>query len=133
MGWNLFRIGVVNPQSGELRGKSWGVKLQKCGPGVFFSAFGTAILIWALSSPLSLTPTGPFGKKKFRSGMNRCLTVDRFEIVVSNFIVPTSTAGPFSFRLYCLGQRRPAAISRRNIEFSVSNSIVLVHFITKGI
>jgi len=55
MGWNLFRIGIVDPQSAELSSKSVTVKLQKCGPGVFFAVFGTAILIWAIYSPLTLT------------------------------------------------------------------------------
>src|SRR6266404_4227844 len=55
MGWNLFRIGVVQPQSGELKGKSWSVKLQRCGPGIFFAVFGTAVLLWGIYSRFSVT------------------------------------------------------------------------------
>jgi hypothetical protein len=57
MGWNLFRVGVVDPQSAELKAKSWVVKLQRCGPGVFFALFGTAILMWSVNSTLTI-PTG---------------------------------------------------------------------------
>jgi hypothetical protein len=54
-GWNLFRIGVVDPQAGELDLKSWRIKFQRVGPGVFFALFGAVILVTGLSRPLTET------------------------------------------------------------------------------
>ena len=48
LGWHLFKIGVVSPQSGTFSGKGFKFSLQKVGPGIFFSLFGTAILSVAL-------------------------------------------------------------------------------------
>jgi len=56
MGWNLFRVGIVDPQSGELKGEGWSVKLQKCGPGIFFSLFGTCVLLASFMYPLKIGP-----------------------------------------------------------------------------
>lgn len=54
LGWHLFKIGVVSPQSGELSGKGFKLSLQKVGPGVFFSAFGAIVLSVALTNGLSI-------------------------------------------------------------------------------
>jgi|TARA_B100000315_G_C14516369_1_gene559357 hypothetical protein len=48
LGWHLFKIGVVSPQSGTLSGKGFKVSLQKVGPGIFFSLYGSVILSVAL-------------------------------------------------------------------------------------
>jgi hypothetical protein len=53
-GYRLFRLGVVDPQSGELSGKGFKVNLQRCGPGVFFALFGTIILSLCLYQSLHL-------------------------------------------------------------------------------
>lgn len=44
LGWHLFKIGVVSPQSGIFSGKGFKFSLQKVGPGIFFSLFGTVVL-----------------------------------------------------------------------------------------
>ncbi len=54
LGWNLFRVGIVNEQSAEASGKGWKVRLQKVGPGVFFALFGTIGLVVALQRPLDI-------------------------------------------------------------------------------
>ncbi|MCG9770116.1 hypothetical protein L1D59_16070 [Pseudoalteromonas piscicida] len=54
LGWHLFKIGVVSPQSGELSGKGFKFSLQKVGPGVFFSAFGAIVLSVALTNGLNI-------------------------------------------------------------------------------
>lgn len=54
LGWQLFYIGVVSPQSGTLIGKGFKVSLQKVGPGIFFSLFGAAILVTSLVYGLSI-------------------------------------------------------------------------------
>jgi len=54
LGWNLFRVGVVNQQTAELSAKGWRVNLKRVGPGVFFALFGTTVLALSLRSPLSL-------------------------------------------------------------------------------
>ncbi len=48
LGWHLFKIGVVSPQSGTFVGKGFKFSLQKVGPGIFFSLFGTVVLSTAL-------------------------------------------------------------------------------------
>ncbi len=58
LGWNLFRVGVITEQSAELELHTLSVKLQKVGPGVFFALFGTALLVYGVSNPLSFVPTG---------------------------------------------------------------------------
>jgi hypothetical protein len=58
LGWNLFRVGVVNQQSADLSAKGWRVNLKRVGPGVFFALFGSAVLALSLHSPLNL-PLGP--------------------------------------------------------------------------
>lgn len=55
-GYQLFKIGVVDPQSGELKGKGFSVKLQRCGPGIFFALFGAIILGMGLANPLTIRP-----------------------------------------------------------------------------
>ena len=71
MGWHLFKVGVVNPQSGELKGKSWSVKLQRCGPGIFFGLFGTVIMAWLISSKIEFSETNkPAGTEKIVSQSN---------------------------------------------------------------
>ena len=54
LGWNLFRVGIVNEQSAEASGKGWKVRLQKVGPGVFFALFGSIGLVVALQRPLDI-------------------------------------------------------------------------------
>jgi hypothetical protein len=54
LGWHLFKIGAVSPQSGELSGKGFKFSLQKVGPGVFFSAFGAIVLSVALTNGLNI-------------------------------------------------------------------------------
>ena len=57
LGWHLFKIGVLSEQIAELSRAGTTIKLQKVGPGVFFSLFGASILIYGLISPLVLTPS----------------------------------------------------------------------------
>lgn len=52
LGWHLFKIGVVSPQSGDFSGKGFKFSLQKVGPGIFFSLFGAVILSLALINGL---------------------------------------------------------------------------------
>lgn len=54
LGWNLFRVGIVDPQAGKLSGLGVGVTLQRVGPGVFFALFGSGILVVSLSRPATL-------------------------------------------------------------------------------
>jgi hypothetical protein len=54
LGWNLFRVGIVNEQSAEASGIGWKVRLQKVGPGVFFALFGSIGLVVALQRPLDI-------------------------------------------------------------------------------
>jgi hypothetical protein len=51
-GWNLFRVGIVTEQQGELSSGNWKITLKKVGPGVFFALFGVIGLITSVSSPL---------------------------------------------------------------------------------
>lgn len=57
LGWHLFKIGIVSPQSGELTGKGFKLALQKIGPGVFFCAFGSIVLSIALVNGLVTVET----------------------------------------------------------------------------
>jgi hypothetical protein len=54
LGWNLFRVGVINDQTAELSAKGWKVRLQKVGPGIFFALFGAVGLCIAIQKPLTI-------------------------------------------------------------------------------
>lgn len=54
LGWNLFRVGVLNDQTALLSGKGWKVHLQKVGPGIFFALFGAVGLCIAIQKPLMI-------------------------------------------------------------------------------
>jgi hypothetical protein len=53
-GYKLFKVGIVDPQAADLRSKSFSLKLQKCGPGIFFGLFGTVILVMCLKDSLKV-------------------------------------------------------------------------------
>jgi hypothetical protein len=55
LGWDLFRRGVVNAQSADLKGHGWSVRLQRVGPGIFFALFATVAFVSAISHPLEIT------------------------------------------------------------------------------
>lgn len=61
LGWNLFRIGVVQQQTAELKAGNWSANLQKVGPGVFFALFGAAILIVLVRAQLTVPSPNPKG------------------------------------------------------------------------
>lgn len=55
MGWNLFRVGVVDAQSFDItKENNWGIRVSKIGPGVVFAALGAGILWVNLINPISL-------------------------------------------------------------------------------
>jgi hypothetical protein len=56
LGWNLFRVGILDPQSAQLDTKTWKLKLARVGPGVFFALFGATVLVWSVNAPLSVLP-----------------------------------------------------------------------------
>jgi|GEM_PF-3554480 len=71
LGWNLFRVGVLDTQSAELSGSSWSIKLQRVGPGVFFALFAVVGFAYALSHPLQWSgsrdeqsPTSPNSRQE---------------------------------------------------------------------
>ncbi len=55
LGWNLFRVGVVDPQSASFSGQGYKFTLQKAGPGIFFALFGSVVLSVALINGLTFT------------------------------------------------------------------------------
>ena len=95
MGWNLFKVGVVGPQSGELKGKDWSVKLQRCGPGIFFALFGAIILIFSIQGQLRLNPAAAaatatqtaqisyYGGQDAQSRLQMVQSINRIEADVS--------------------------------------------------
>jgi hypothetical protein len=56
LGWNLFRVGVLDQQSASLETTGWRVELKRVGPGTFFALFGCVVLAISLHSPLTLGP-----------------------------------------------------------------------------
>lgn len=69
LGWHLFKIGVVSPQSGSLSGKGFKITLLKVGPGIFFSLFGSIVLsislIYGLKTVEISTTQDGVKKKEF--------------------------------------------------------------------
>ncbi len=53
LGWNLFRVGVLDPQAAELSTKSWKIKLQRVGPGAFFALFAVVGFVYSVGHPLN--------------------------------------------------------------------------------
>jgi hypothetical protein len=66
LGWNLFRVGILQDQTGEVSSKGWKIRFQKVSPGIFFALFGAAGLVVALQKPLNIdfssaSPSDPGG------------------------------------------------------------------------
>ena len=60
--WSGFRLfSTVISDRGSFEGAlgEWKVKLQRIAPGVFFACFGAIILLFAVSSPFTYSPTAP--------------------------------------------------------------------------
>ncbi len=57
LGWNLFTRAIVLNQSGSFSFGDWKVELKTVGPGVFFSLFGTIVLVYVLLRPAEYTVT----------------------------------------------------------------------------
>jgi hypothetical protein len=54
LGWNLFRVGILQDQTGEVSTKEWKIRFQKVSPGIFFALFGAVGLVVALQKPLNI-------------------------------------------------------------------------------
>ncbi|MGA9445225.1 MAG: hypothetical protein WBV26_02195 [Candidatus Sulfotelmatobacter sp.] len=54
LGWNLFRVGILQDQTGEVSTKDWKIRFQKVSPGIFFALFGAVGLAVALQKPLNV-------------------------------------------------------------------------------
>ena len=62
LGWNLFTRAIIPNQSGSFSFGDWKVELKTVGPGVFFSLFGTIVLVYVLLKPAQYstnTASGP--------------------------------------------------------------------------
>jgi hypothetical protein len=57
LGWNLFVRAIIPNQSGTIAVGEWKVELKTVGPGIFFSLFGTVILVYVLINPAKYTTT----------------------------------------------------------------------------
>jgi hypothetical protein len=60
-GWNLFRSNIYVDQEGNLSMGEWKVELKRVGPGIFFSLFGSAVLIAAFVHPMNFSTNGAAG------------------------------------------------------------------------
>jgi hypothetical protein len=66
LGWNLFRVGILDSQTAVVSSKDWKIRFQKVGPGIFFALFGAVGLVVALQKPLNIdfssaAPSDPGG------------------------------------------------------------------------
>ena len=59
LGWNLFRVGILDHQSAALSAHGWRVDLKRVGPGIFFALFGAAVLAISIHSPLTIEAQKP--------------------------------------------------------------------------
>jgi|CXWL01.1.fsa_nt_gi hypothetical protein len=60
LGWNLFRAHIQRDQVAEFTSQKVSIRLQRVGPGIFFSLFGSLILALSLVQPVSITgPPAP--------------------------------------------------------------------------
>lgn len=55
-GYRLFMAGIFEEQRAEIEAERVKIRLQSVGPGVFFSLFGSIILIFGVMNKLSPTP-----------------------------------------------------------------------------
>lgn len=58
LGWNLFVRAIMPDQSGSVSVGDWKVELKAVGPGIFFSLFGTVILVYVLLKPAQYNING---------------------------------------------------------------------------
>jgi hypothetical protein len=64
LGWNLFVRAITISQSGTISAGDWKFEFKSVGPGIFFSLFGSVILVYVLFRPAQYTvsmPSGPGG------------------------------------------------------------------------
>lgn len=54
LGWNLFKAHIQRDQMAEFTSQRLSIRLQRVGPGIFFSLFGALILAVSLIRPLSI-------------------------------------------------------------------------------
>jgi hypothetical protein len=40
LGWSLFKARLLRDQTAEFTSKSWTIRLERVGPGIFFALFG---------------------------------------------------------------------------------------------
>jgi hypothetical protein len=55
LGWSLFKARLLKDQTAEFTSKSWTIRLERVGPGIFFALFGVLGLLYAQMHPLHLT------------------------------------------------------------------------------
>jgi hypothetical protein len=55
LGWSLFKARLLKDQTAEFTSKSWTLRLERVGPGIFFALFGVLGLLYAQMHPLHLT------------------------------------------------------------------------------
>jgi hypothetical protein len=55
LGWSLFKARLLKDQTAEFTSKSWTIRLERVGPGIFFALFGVLGLLYAQQHPLHLT------------------------------------------------------------------------------
>lgn len=61
LGWSLFTRAITVNQSGNISIGDWKIELKSVGPGVFFSLFGTIILVYVLIKPAQYITTSAAG------------------------------------------------------------------------
>jgi len=54
LGWSLFKLGILQDQAATFASKSFSIRLQKVGPGIFFALFAVFGFTVAITRPLNL-------------------------------------------------------------------------------
>lgn len=73
-GYRLFLAGIVTPQDAEFSKANWKVKLKGAAPGIFFSLFGSAIVIGSWRAPLQITTNPPLDQSTSISTPSQSIT-----------------------------------------------------------
>jgi len=85
LGWHLFKIGVVSEANGVFEGKGFKAVLQKAGPGIFFSLFGSIVLLTALVFGLRISGKGTLSLSSLQKPQQHSSISDKEPPVAQDF------------------------------------------------
>jgi hypothetical protein len=111
LGWNLFTRAIIPNQSGTISLGDWKVELKTVGPGVFFSLFGTIVLVYVLIKPAQYTANLPADGSASSGGSVTAIGVGTAaDIVGQSYVRAINTIGEIQAQVSVQPAAAPATL-----------------------